>query len=478
MYHIEVPVCNLHGKKVLLINPPWNLQSGNIWKNVASCYPSLGLGMIASYLEHCNAKVKIIDMQAVPGDESLLKNIEQPDFIGITATTVIINEAYSVAKMIRRVWNDVKIVIGGVHATIAPKEILSMPFIDYVIRGEGERSFAKLIGGFSFDNIQGLAMIQNGIYWEHSEMDFIEDLNKMPLPAYHLLPMSKYRPPLGGALHNHSISIFSSRGCPGQCTYCNSAVTKKLRFRNPENVVSEIKHLIERYDIKEIGFYDDTFCASPKRVKDICKLLIKENINITWTCMSRINYADQETLILMAKAGCHMICYGVESADKQILKNIKKGIKLETVKNVVLMTQGVGIRTRLSFMFGNPGETIETMNKTLQFAIETDPDLVQFNITTPYPGTEMYQWAKKKGYLLTENWSEYDLYNVVMDLPTVTPDQIKKFYHYAYRKFFLRFGFFKRFIFNIVKNPLLFKNSVIESFILFKKIITRVKNYV
>jgi radical SAM superfamily enzyme YgiQ (UPF0313 family) len=149
-----------------------------------------------------------------------------------------------------------------------------------------------------------------------------------------------------------------------------------------------------------------------------------------------------------------MICYGVESANVDILKNIRKGINLKQVKSVVKMTQQAGIRTRLSFMYGNPGETADTMRQTLDFAFEMQPDLVQFNITTPYPGTEMFQWADANGYLATKDWSKYDLYNVVMQLPSITAREIHEFYRYSYRKFYRSPAFIFRQISYLIRHPL------------------------
>jgi hypothetical protein len=165
MTDIEKPICDLGRKKVLLINPPWKIASNNVWKSVASCYPSIGLALIASYLEHCNAKVEIIDMQATSGDDSLLHSVDKPDFVGITSTTVIFNEACKTAEMIRGLWEDVKIVLGGVHPTIMPEEVLKKSPADYVIIGEGEKSMAKLVGGFPPEQIEGLAMNLDGNYW-------------------------------------------------------------------------------------------------------------------------------------------------------------------------------------------------------------------------------------------------------------------------------------------------------------------------
>ena len=464
---------DLTGKKVLLVNPPWQLDAGNAWKSVASCYPSLGLAMIAAYLEHCRAEVQIIDMQGISGGPALLQRLEPPDFVGLTATTVIAAEAYQLSHLIRRLWKDVRIVMGGVHPTIAPREVLERSAADCVIRGEGERSMAALVAGAPYEQIKGLAAVRAGAYWEHPELDWIADLNDMPLPSYHLLPLDKYHAPLGGALRQPSMSIISSRGCPGRCTFCNSALHRRLRFRSAENVVREIQYLVENHGIREIGFYDDTFVADRQRVREICRLLLAHGINVTWTCMSRVNFADPLTLERMAQAGCHMICYGVESADQEILKNIRKGIRLEDVRAVVRMTQRAGITTRLSFMLGNPGETLETMQKTLRFALQVDPDLVQFNITTPYPGTQMYRWADEQGYLLTKDWSQYDLSTVVMRLPTVSPEQIMRFYRYANRRFYLRPKTIARQLLAFLKHPALLARSLRGTLGLLRTILTQ-----
>ncbi|MCK9464100.1 MAG: cobalamin-dependent protein [Proteobacteria bacterium] len=169
---LEPRIASLEGKRVLLINPPWTLLKGNIWRAVASCYPSIGLALIAAYLEHCGAAVTLLDMQAEGADDGWPSRITQrPDIIGLTATTVIFDRALAVAEMARRAWPDVPIVLGGVHSTIAPREVLENHCIDYVIRGEGERSMALLAAGVPPDGIPGLAFIRNGEYWEHPDVD-------------------------------------------------------------------------------------------------------------------------------------------------------------------------------------------------------------------------------------------------------------------------------------------------------------------
>ena len=427
---------------LLLINPPHLIRTGNVWKKIARCLPPLGLGYIASFLENKGVKVAIIDFEAEGLDISELKSrIKQanPDYIGITATTVVISSAIEIAEIARQALSAAKIVIGGVHPTISPDEVLLKPCVDYVVRGEGEETLLELLRGEPLDSIKGLSYRLDDKIIHNPLRDFIVDLDSLPHPAYHLLPMEKYRPSTANYRRLPATSIVASRGCPGRCTFCYTDVLgRRTRFRSAENIVSEIKLLRDNYGIKEISFYDDTFTANRQVVLDLCRLLKEQNLDITWACMSRIDMVDSALLKEMNAAGCHQIGYGIESADETILKNIKKPIPLERVKKVVRETHRAGIDVRGMFMFGNPGETKETMQKTLDFAVSLNLDIAVFNITTPYPGTEMFNWAKDNGYLLTLDWNDYDLSKCVMRLPTVEPKEVEHFYKYDYKKFYLR----------------------------------------
>ena len=159
---------------------------------------------------------------------------------------------------------------------------------------------------------------------------------------------------------------------------------------------------------------------------------------MTWSCFTRANFVNEELLALMKKAGCHLILFGVESADEQILKNIRKEISLDLVVKAVRIARKVGIETRTSFMIGNPGETEETIRKSIDFAIRLDPDEVQFNITTVFPGTEMFKWADENGYITTKDWSKYNMSDIVWKHPNLSPETMQKYYRLAHRKFYLR----------------------------------------
>lgn len=427
---------------VLFLNPPWHKKSGNIWKTVSSCMPPFGLGILAALTRSKGYSVAIIDYNAehVGLDEacSYLPKSE-PRFVGITATTLLIDNALELAKIVKGKYSNSKVIIGGVHATVMPRDVLSRKEVDFIVMGEGENSLLELLSGKIPEEIRGMGFKNNGQVILNPPQPMITDLDISPFLAYDLLPIYKYYSAPGSFKRNPSFGMITSRGCPGRCTFCNGDLFgAMIRFKSAEKVIEEIKLLQKNYSIKDIVFYDDTFTSNRKRVKDFCRLLAENNIDLTWSCFSRVDTVDLETLREMKKAGCHQVMYGVESADAQILNNLNKKISLQKVEESVSATKIAGMEVRLAFMLGNPGETEETLRKTIKYAIDLDPDLVSFNITTPYPGTQMFNWAKANNYLMHENWTEYDLAKPVMDLPTIDSKTILRYYKKAYRQFYFR----------------------------------------
>lgn len=428
---------------VLLINPSRTINKGIIWKKIIRALPPLGLAYIAAYLEKKGEEVYILDLKAenmnLAQFQAYLKNIN-PDFIGITSTTVEIENALGIAELAKHIIPKVKIVLGGTHPSIMPDEVLSNPQVDFVIRGEGEFALYELVNESNqIQNILNLSYKDNGGIIHNISRPLIEDLDAMPFPAYHLLPMKKYKLSLGSYKRIPGINMIATRGCPGKCIFCHTGIFgKKTRTRSARSLLEEIKLLQKDYNIKEISFYDDTFTTFKDNVKEFCERIIKEKIDITWSCMSRIDFIDKEILGLMKQAGCHQIGYGLESASPEILKKIRKPISLLSVRKVVSLTKEAGIDVRGMFMLGNPGETEETLKETISFAINLDLDLALFNITIPFPGTEMHAWAKERGYLINVDWRAFDGGHAIIRLPTISEDKIEHYYRFAYRKFYLR----------------------------------------
>ena len=431
-------------KKILLINPPWVIgEDKNLWKEVASAWPSLGLGYIAAVLEIEGHQVYYLDCSSehyTVGDldREILDNYRELDFVGITATTPLVKNALAIAELAKKKFKDVKVVLGGVHPSIMPDEVLSHPAVDYVVMDEGEETMKELAAGLEPAAIRGLGYKKDGQIHKNPPRPLIPDLDAIPAPAYHLMNMKTFRPAVGSYKRLPVMILFATRGCPGRCTFCYRTFRGLVRKRSARNIINEIKILKRDYGIREVAFYDDTFTIFRPVVKEFCEIMINENINMTWSCFSRVDCVDEELLRLMKKAGCHLILFGVESADEQILKNVNKRISLDQVLKVIRTARKVGLETRASFMFGNQGETEETIKKTINFAIKLDPDEVQFNIATPYPGTELFAWAKERGYIKSFDWNDYSMSNTVFELPGLDRKKLQRYYSLAHRKFYFR----------------------------------------
>lgn len=428
--------------RILLINPPWITRTDNMWHNIASVMPPLGLAWIARSLEQHSHQVLILDAHAermgFDAVETYLKTSGKFDFIGITATTSLVNNSLEIARIIKVQQPQAKVIIGGVHATVLPAEVLAEPTVDLVVRGEGEITMQELANGGNYEDILGISYRKDGEIIHNGERPLIENLDAIGMPAYHLLPMSKYYPAVGAYKRLPAISMLGTRGCPGRCTFCYRLFGSRLRWRSGAKMAEEVKHLQDTYGIKEIAFYDDTFTAVKKEIRAFCQRIKELNVDLTWSCFSRVDTIDEALLIEMKSCGLHQIMYGVESASAEILKNINKRADTARAVEVIAMTKKVGIDVRAAFMLGNPGETEETIRETIMFAKKQNPDLAVFNITTPFPGTDMYKWANENNHLLTKNWDHYDLAHSVMELPTISAMNVQRYYKKAYRSFYLR----------------------------------------
>ncbi|MEK7160737.1 MAG: radical SAM protein, partial [Patescibacteria group bacterium] len=303
---------------------------------------------------------------------------------------------------------------------------------------EGEETMQELADGKNPMEILGLCYKENGQVIKNPPRPLIKNLDSIPPPAYHLLPMDKYYPAVGSYKRLPAMIILATRGCPGRCTFCYRTFRGVLRKRSVENILEEIKILQRDYGIQEIMFYDDTFTMFRELIQEFCETIIREKINIIWSCFTRVDCVDENLLFLMKRSGCHLILIGVESADEQILKNVNKKISLAQAVKFVKIARRVGLETRAAFMFGNQGETEETIKKTIDFAVKLDSDEAQFNIATPYPGTEFFCWAKEREYIRSSNWDDYSYANIVLELPGLDRTKLQYYYELAHRKFYFR----------------------------------------
>jgi len=427
--------------KITLINPPFKTSFSQ---------PPLSLAFIAAVLEKNGQKVNIIDAQALGIDENEVAiRTSGTDVVGITSMTPTFNSAVRTAKAIKKNNNSCFIVMGGPHVTVLPEKTLEdVKEIDAIVIGEGELTIVELIKAIenkkSFENILGISYRKDGKIITTQARPPIENLDMLPMPAYNLLPIKKYRPfpPHGKKLPY--MALITTRGCPYRCIFCfKSIFGRRCVAKSPKMLVDEIKTLIEKFGVKELLFYDDSFTIDRNRTIEFCNELIKNNIKIPWSCETRVNLVDKEVLEKMKEAGCYIISYGVESGDQTILDNLRKDITIEQAKTAFKLTKETRILTVAYFMIGSPGDTNETIRKTIDFAKELNADFAQFSITTPFPGSELFDNLIKKGIKI-EDWDKASYVtskskSVPVSLTDeLTAEDLKKWYSKAYKEFYFR----------------------------------------
>lgn len=425
---------------VLLINPAWITRDDNIWHGIKGAMPPLSLLSIAAVLEKEGIEVSILDAhvdqlsEAEVAREIARKN---PRYVGLTVMTSTSIISHRIAQIAKAVDPQITVIVGGVHVDALPDETLRNQAIDYAVRGDGEYTMLEICQGKDPGEIQGLSYRKDGRPVHNPPRPIIMDLGELPRYAYHLVPMHKYYPAVGAYRRLPAINMLMTRGCPGKCIFCNSAETT-LRTRPAAKVVEEIIHLRDAYGLREIQFYDDTFTVMKKNVLEFCRLMYEKKVGVTFSCFARTDCFSEEIAQALKRAGCHQVLFGIESGSQNILKILRKDIDLEKTKEAVQLAKRVGIEVRAAFIFGTPGETKETIEETLRYAIEIDPDLAIFNITTPYPGTQLYAWAEERGGLLTRDWWQYELGSAIIDLPTLSRPAIRAMYDRAFKTFYNR----------------------------------------
>lgn len=424
---------------VLMVYPVWVKKQGR--GKLQRMLPPLGVLSIASYLEQHGYEVHVVDLHAEELSTQEFREIVRalkPRFVGITVLSAHFVPANNVAKICKDEVADVKVFVGGVHAEAHPEQMLANPCIDAVGRGDGEELMLELVGGLDYEKVDGLSYRTSDGHVVHNKGRKVEmDLDRYPFPAYHLIDFDNYFPPAGTYKDLPAMNVLMTRGCPGKCTFCNSANTV-LRRRSVEKMVELIKLLRYEYGIRHVYFYDDTFTANPRIVEQFCERMIADKVDVKWTCYVRGDMFREKIAALMARAGCHHVMLGVESGSDSLMAKIGKPIDKAKYKEAVKLAQKHGIETRGSFIIGHLDETHETMRETVDFAIEMGLDFFQLNIMTPYPGTQLFKWAKENGALLHENYSIYGQNEVVLKLKHLEPDEVIAFEKQAFYRFYLR----------------------------------------
>lgn len=394
----------------------------------------LGLAYCASYLELHNHVVHIYDPPPYKKD-TLIEHIRafKPDIIGISCMTPTFNAACSIAQKIKSVCT-IPIVFGGIHPTSVPRETLHNKYIDYIVIGEGEITLTELVHALSQN--QDVSSIKGIGYKDGSEIKInparplIENLDDVPLPARELFPLNWYFQRFMGIRGKwvKVTNMISSRGCPYNCTYCASKLlfSRKVRFNSPEFVVKEMELLIKQYKLDGVSFSDDTFSINKDRAIGICKEIKKRKLNCIWRVQMRADTIHEDVIEALAKAGCIQVDVGVESGSDRILNILKKGITSDQILNAAHILKKHRMRLCATFMIGNPSETMEDIMLTRSLASKIQADYTQFFITTPYPGTEMYNDICKRSPEIIKNISYDNFRHGGADLVSLVDTQIPR----------------------------------------------------
>ena len=405
-------------------------------------FPPLGLAYVAGALEK-KFNVQILDNYLLEKPISEVK-LElkrlKPEIVGIACSSATYSRVIETAKAVKDTIPSCHVVVGGPHPSFIPDSMLQHPEIDYVVMGEGERAMVELVshlkegkGDAGFVEISGVAYRRDGKYVKNPPQ-FISDLDEVPFPARHLLPMQLYDRKIEFLKAEPVDTVNVIRGCPYNCTFCETKMLwgQKCRSFSPKRVVEELDHLVAKHGTKGVYFVGDNFTIRKKATIEICELMKKNKLDLEWVCDTRVDLLSRDLLRKMKTAGCKTIWFGVESGAPRILSKINKGVTVEQIEQGFKLCKEEGIQTACSFMMGIPGETIEDMEASFKFARKLDPDWCRFNIFIAVPGSSLYEEIMQKG--LYDQVDDYAAYVKTEDFDYNSLLKIQKRFHSTFEK--------------------------------------------
>lgn len=427
---------NSSGIDILFVNLPTN----NWYKDKiakSNSMPPLGLLYVATYVQNRGYKVKVIDfaVETMSQEEfiNLLKQ-DDPKIIGLSTYNETWNAQKVMCKIIKSILPQSIVFAGGAFATFCYEDVLSESETDYVIRGEGEivtlelcdyifgksHNDARYIKGICYKDFKG-QIIDNGI------ANRIENLDKLGIiPDRTLVNLSNYIMPY---------TISTARGCPGECIFCSSKSFwgKKVYMRSAKSIFDEVMHLHNKFDTLIFYITDDTFTASYKRAVQFCEMIKETGIKFVWGCESRADVINEDLMKIMTEAGCKKLQIGLESADNEILRKIKKNVSIEQIENGVKLANKYGLHITASYIVGHAYDTHETINNTINFAKKIQREYgahVVGSVNTPFPGTEQYEKREELGIKIYENdWNQYILSNPIISTRNINRNELRKYHN-------------------------------------------------
>lgn len=429
------------------------------------------LAYATAVLEKEGHEAKLYDFPAEGWGKDKLRDlarIEQPDVVVLDSTTPSIYSDIDCARIVKEV-ADCKVVMVGPHATTCPEETLrdSGKAVDVICRGEYDYTVRDVVRCFEeggdLKEIPGISYIGNGSIKHNKDRPLIQDLDELPFPAWHHLDIMKYFD--GQKLYPY-MDIISGRGCPNKCIFCLWPQVMhgfKYRFRSPGNVVDEMEYDLEHWPRLKQGeffFEDDTFTVNKKRAEQICDEIIDRGLDVTWSVNARADTGDIELFSRMKKAGCRELLVGFESGDQGMLDRMNKHLTLEESRTFVEYAHEAGLVVHGCFVLGLPGETIVTMEKTLEFAMDLNIDTVQFSAAVPFPGTEYYSVCEANGLIKARSWADWlddGEQSTVIEYPGLSKEEIEYYVDRGLKQFYFRPAYMVKFLMKTRSLPDLYR---------------------
>ncbi len=472
--------------KVIFINPALSMKERyGILAQAGGTEPPFGLCYLASAMIKDGHSAYIIDAQALNKDcqetvDLVLK--EKPNYAAITAVTASIYSAAEIARKIKDSNSEITTIIGGPHLSSLPLETMKVfPEFDIGVFGEGEETLSALLDCLdknkSLEAVNGLVVRRDNDIFMTDKRNLIRDLDVLATPSFELLPdiTRYYSVPAQSVDRLPAISLVTSRGCMGQCIFCDRSIFGNYcRAHSAEYVMSLIKKLYHEYGIRSFMFEDDNFTFFKQRLSRLIQLLNKEKLDLTWSCTARVDTVDANILKEMRNSGCWQVLYGIESGSQRILDFLDKNTKLSQIEDALRMAKNAGINTKGFFILGNPLETKESMEETIRFIKKADLDDISLTFFTPYPGSEIYSSIDNYGQF-DRDWKKTGQFQITFLPHGITKKELLSYSQRAYLSFYLRTKTFISYL-RRVNNFSQFKVIFLSCIALIRYIFTN-KNY-
>jgi radical SAM superfamily enzyme YgiQ (UPF0313 family) len=447
--------------KVYMLNPPYMPRFGRSmrWQDTGragTLYYPIWLSYATGVVEQ-EHKARLVDAPAWGwGIKEVLEDVKRfkPDLVVIDSSFPSLKNDVRVAEEVKKEVDCTTVLVGPPTSQFS-EEILRSEDVDVVARYEYDFTIKELADaleeGRNLREVKGISYKEDGRIIHNPDRGFTssEDLDKMPFVSKVYEEHLDVRDYFLNYCLYPMVQIFTGRGCPYQCTFCSWPQTftgRKYRVRSVENILDELEWIEENMDVKEVFFEDDTFTINKRRVLEFCKGYRERGLEISWSCNARVDTLDLETMREMKRANCRFLIVGFESADDGILRNIKKGFTVEEARAFAKSVRKAGLLLHADFIIGLPGETRETIEKARSFIKEIKPDQLQVSVVSPFPGTELYEWYRRNGYLITEDPSEYldeqGHQKSIVSYPWLSAEEIVKAVDDILKRYYLSFSYF------------------------------------